>query len=202
MFLTFDPNKKPITQKISEKFSLPASKLDCKKIHQILGIQRPEIKVSHLTCGKFIEFDNLNVNNGYHRDFSTTSFFGDTSLNVIGHEIPRLPKCISPRSDRIQKLNEKQIERRMFEKSGDERVKTPKEGFERLQAAVDSNEYPSWDNFLTGLEDRAYELMLVEYDSSSMKLMNELEKLWSVWNSDYWTSFSDDKEECNYYSNK
>uniref|UniRef100_A0AC35GX66 Uncharacterized protein n=1 Tax=Panagrolaimus sp. PS1159 TaxID=55785 RepID=A0AC35GX66_9BILA len=200
MFVTFDPNKKPITQKISEKFSVSASKLNCQKIHQILGLQRPEIKVSHLTCGKFIEFENLG-NNGY-RDFATTSFFGDTSLNVIGHEIPKLPKCISPRTDRIIKLKSKEIERRMFEKSGDERIKTPKNGFERLQKVVDSNEYPSWENFLTGLEERAIELMLVEYDSSSIRLMNELEKLWSVWNSDFWTSFSDDKEECNYYSNK
>ena len=105
----------------------------------------------------------------------------------------------------------------MFEKNGNERIQTPKEGFERLRAVVDSNEFPSWDNFLTGffknkviyvfykfigLENRAIELMLVEYDSSSLKLMNELEKLWSVWNSDYWTSFSDDKEECNYFGNK
>ena len=109
-------------------------------------IQKFPFSVSHLTCGKFIEF---NSNRGI-RDGSTFSFLGDTSLNIIGHEIPHLPRCITPRSDRIHKLKAKEIERRMFEKSGDERVKTPKDGFERLAAVVESNEFPSWDNFLTG----------------------------------------------------
>ena len=44
MFLSFDPKKKPISQKIGEKFSISASKLDCKKIHEILGIRRAEPK--------------------------------------------------------------------------------------------------------------------------------------------------------------
>ena len=100
-----------------------------------------------MTCGKFIEF-NSNIH-GY-RDFGSTSFFGDTSLNVIGHEIPKLPKCISPRRDRVQKLKAKNLERRMFEKCGDERVNTPKEGFERLRSVIETNEFPSWDKFLTG----------------------------------------------------
>lgn len=60
MFLTFDPNKKSISQKISEKFSSSASKLDCKNIHQILGLQRSEIK------GLFFEIEVVSVFFEFH----------------------------------------------------------------------------------------------------------------------------------------
>lgn len=43
---------------------------------------------------------------------------------------------------------------------------------------------------ILGIESRAHELMLVDYDEISLQLMNELEKFWLLWNSKFRVNFS------------
>ena len=192
---------------ISRKFSPAAAQLTTRLIKSHLGYSLSTVSAppGRQTYGLYARVDAgrgeaLLPTSGIKSIYSETQLFED-SFNLFGRRLePEDAHTSTPERERRVRMRELEEKTRAdfppllnheADGHGWQFVDADRLEVEKLPEET-VNMYPSWERFISGLEDYAPEMTLVANDEVVGRLLTELERLWLVWNSKSHLDFHSD----------